>query len=974
MANSPTKKAQTSPRLANGLKSFISIKVQGMNLRGTGQYDGFLWNKKEVFTTDYMVAVTFANFSWTVHLDFEQCKAFLLHVFPSKRQLYDETFPKIMDVDDDVFVLVNRKEAMEGFLQEVVNTMDFVVYQPLYKFLCPKYEIQPLLKKITRIQAFIRQFLMQSTMEERLLSFFRLDLKELLSRLKSGVKVALIPACSESAPGPLHKKVLYLIENPYEMGLSRLCLISYDEFFHTLEEIKANTDRGGLCSPDYVSSLEGVYLSDIAEIRRGMASHNFSVFVDYVEKHNLMQCSSGNGLSSPSSTSTGRSLLSQALADSSSPPLVSTINRSSDIPLQKVRVEECLSIISFERCLDIQLLDVDEDHSREWFIDMLSLLSIKSLMASHPPTGNYLERETVLRLRKWRRVKTNSSYAIKNSRSNSRSTSVCSSQGGDFAEMTLSSIGGTAAPLSRFPPPNSNLNARRLSEAQLFMEILCESIEIEEERFDEAHRLQLNGTIECNTLWLDPNLMRVYIKPTEEGNIDSTGQNENKSRVTRGINVDDISEVRPGKMSFACDGTPYRTSLCLVGSEGTVCLPVDSVDIRNALLRQFQSLVLAYRTPSGCVTTSNVFTAPNKKTENELPLTPTRAKPAERFDSAAVSSRRRSSFKCHYPEALPPAHGSGYTRRKSTPAGCDGFGITSQSKSLNADFNDILGEVNAFWMRKSETPFSSNEERPLLSSSLPSALEVPLVQSEISSPPSQNIFKKLFMEVKPSEEDAGDNENEDSQDLELPPPPASPTMSVESYVSDEDMEGYSRPEDKDANNSDEDVPPPEEESVEAKSSPIRRASAALFNVVRRSSLRRDSIVSDDGSVKPTETVSEQEKVKETLTQSEEPTTVIVGDLPIYDDDHADSRSASPTHSVESYQSDEEDVQNPANDDNDDGDEMEDNEDGGKKSAIRRASLKMFSLVRRMSSTAVDDDMNSNEITNDSGIVLDDEKQ
>lgn len=52
-------------------------------------------------------------------------------------------------------------------------------------------------------------------------------------------------------------KVLYLIENPHEYGLSRLCLISYEEFFHTLEVIKEKTDAVGLCSPDFVSSVEG---------------------------------------------------------------------------------------------------------------------------------------------------------------------------------------------------------------------------------------------------------------------------------------------------------------------------------------------------------------------------------------------------------------------------------------------------------------------------------------------------------------------------------------------------------------------------------------------------------------------------------------------------------------------------------------------------------------------------------------------
>lgn len=350
----------------------------------------------------------------------------------------------------------------------------------------------------------------------------------------------------------------------------------------------------------------GVYLSDIAEIRGGMASHNFSRFVDLVEKRNMLL---------KSEVEDSRSLLSHALGDSNPPPISSpTSGRASDIPLEQVRVDHCLSIIAFESSLDIQLLDVDIDHSRDWFIDILSLLSIKSLMISHPPDGNYMERETVLRLRKWRRVKTNSSYAVKNSRSNSRSTSISSSNilDGDFAELTLASIGGKVPPISRFPPPNSNLHPRRLSEAQLFMEILCESIEIEEEIFSDTHLTHINGTIECNTLWLDPNLMRIYIKPiSAEGS--STSCNMNMIRVSlifssmsfvhyiinyifnmqyQGINVDDISEVRPGKISFACDGTPYRTSLCLIGSEGTICLPVDSVDIRNALLRQFQSFVL----------------------------------------------------------------------------------------------------------------------------------------------------------------------------------------------------------------------------------------------------------------------------------------------------------------------------------------------------------------------------------------------
>ena len=113
-----------------------------------------------------MVEVIFANFNWTVYKDFESCKTFLLEVFPSKSQLYEDAFPKILDINDDVFVLVHRKEAMENFLKEIVKTMDFVIYRPLYQFLNPtNQEMAPLLHKILQVQAFTRQFLVKMTME-----------------------------------------------------------------------------------------------------------------------------------------------------------------------------------------------------------------------------------------------------------------------------------------------------------------------------------------------------------------------------------------------------------------------------------------------------------------------------------------------------------------------------------------------------------------------------------------------------------------------------------------------------------------------------------------------------------------------------------------------------------------------------------------------------------------------------------------
>jgi hypothetical protein len=229
---------------------------------------------------------------------------------------------------------------------------------------------------------------------------------------------------------------------------------------------------------------------------------------------------------------------------SSSSTGVTPCDQACGLPLQQLRPQQCLSIIACERTLDLQLLDLEMDlgvevgdhHSVEWFIDMLALLSIKAIHSSSPPGGGYAGRETVLRLRHWRRVKTNSSYQLKSSRDNSRCHSRSTSNSNipgmlenNSGEVTLAAIGGTAASLcqNQFPPQCMSLSVRRLSEAQLFMEILSESIEIEEERYGSgsgsdsssagsSQFLSLShqsGPIECSTLWLDPGIMRIYVTP-----------------------------------------------------------------------------------------------------------------------------------------------------------------------------------------------------------------------------------------------------------------------------------------------------------------------------------------------------------------------------------------------------------------------------------------------------------------------------
>lgn len=216
--------------------------------------------------------------------------------------------------------------------------------------------------------------------------------------------------------------------------------------------------------------------------------------------------------------------------------------------------------------------------------------------------------------------------------------------------------------------------------------------------------------------------------------------------------------------------------------------------------------------------------------------TPTRAKSAHKF----TPTRRRSSFKTSYPESLPPSQGSGYsTRRKSTPAG------GGQSTSLNAAFNDALGEGGHFWLRKSETAL----ERASLgdiATSLP-------VQSSTLDSTSLNkayLFKKLFEEVSPSEEgrvteqeedkEKQEEEHKEEQEEELKVEQLeekgkedmegctsslrdSPTLSVESYVSDEDEEGghYTEVQSDGSEKVEED-----DNEIESSSSPLRVSAVA----------------------------------------------------------------------------------------------------------------------------------------------------
>lgn len=62
-------------------------------------------------------------------------------------------FPDGDDGDSDTFTLAERRDALEGFIQEVVSSIDFLLYHQLYTFLGASTGMGPLVHAFTRCQA-----------------------------------------------------------------------------------------------------------------------------------------------------------------------------------------------------------------------------------------------------------------------------------------------------------------------------------------------------------------------------------------------------------------------------------------------------------------------------------------------------------------------------------------------------------------------------------------------------------------------------------------------------------------------------------------------------------------------------------------------------------------------------------------------------------------------------------------------------
>lgn len=67
----------------------------------------------------------------------------------------------------------------------------------------------------------------------------------------------------------------------------------------------------------------------------------------------------------------------------------------------------------------------------------------------------------------------------------------------------------------------------------------------------------------------------------------------------RQIDVDDVSEIRPGKISSTIDGGEDTLYVSIIASETILVLPVPTLSVRNNLVRRFQAFVTVHRDYEG---------------------------------------------------------------------------------------------------------------------------------------------------------------------------------------------------------------------------------------------------------------------------------------------------------------------------------------------------------------------------------------
>jgi hypothetical protein len=394
-----------------------------------------------------------------------------------------------------------------------------------------------------------------------------------------------------------------------EPALSRICLAPRDVFSLPKEyedERLAN----------------GIFLSDIADVRRGASSHAF-------RRHSFAElrpelCVAIVGSERTLSVQFVHPQLAQAIG---APPSISlpTMPAAYDSPAAPVTGKKAVAGAGGKKVMTID---------RGYFVDMLNLLAIQSLSPA----------ELKLRGRKFQRCEPHESVRVgrdafltaadRTSAEKLRQLLVggidvdeetFSPQLGiriyqkrlqfhpDSRKLSISSLQPSPLPSPSPPQQQQQQPARTTSPLPTEVEPQLQDIqeeededgqdsgeEADEEEDDAQERTSSSSQSSVsrrNTIdSLGPNPPAPQQSSVSSA-LDLSFLKFDLTTQNRSLDLDDISEVRPGKVSPLIDGCSGEDSndvlyVSIVASESILVLPVPSLVVRNNLLRRFQSFLL----------------------------------------------------------------------------------------------------------------------------------------------------------------------------------------------------------------------------------------------------------------------------------------------------------------------------------------------------------------------------------------------
>ncbi len=184
-------------------KPLALVRIAGLNLQGKPQKSSmsiFSFGSRELQTTIFIVQFSIGSYRWTISKSFEEIREFhnviltdstlrsgreyftvseIFH-FSFFFQLDSLTmisflsnlsfrfyekfstvpsklpFPSGKDGETDTMILVERREMIESLLKEILNVLDFEIYEPLYTFMDAEPHVLYLSKNVKIITKVLR--------------------------------------------------------------------------------------------------------------------------------------------------------------------------------------------------------------------------------------------------------------------------------------------------------------------------------------------------------------------------------------------------------------------------------------------------------------------------------------------------------------------------------------------------------------------------------------------------------------------------------------------------------------------------------------------------------------------------------------------------------------------------------------------------------------------------------------------------